>query len=133
MDGNEEVITVLKEIRDEARQTNARLDQTNARLDQTNVRLESLEGRVDSLEHTTADGFAECNARLNLHAERWDVLTRRQAESEMRLATEIVSLATITREVRDLLREKLEDHDMVIGHEHRIKALEARNGTRHPE
>jgi hypothetical protein len=31
-------IEILRGIRDEVRQTNARLDQTNARLDQTNAR-----------------------------------------------------------------------------------------------
>jgi len=85
----DDVLGVLKEIRDEAKQTNARLDQTNARLDQTNARLESLDGRVDFLERRVSKGFSE--------------LANKQAEVEMRLATEIVSLAAVTREVRDLL------------------------------
>jgi len=123
----DDVLAVLKEIRDEAKQTNARLgsvegliDQTNARLgsvegriDQTNVRLESLEGRVDFLERRVSKGLAD--------------LANRQAEVEMRVATEVVSLASVTREVRDLLERKLDDHEMVIGHEHRLKALEERD------
>lgn len=79
----DEVLAVLKEIRDEAKQTNARLDQTN-------TRLESLDGRVDDfLERRVSKGLAD--------------LASKQAETEMRLATEVVSLAAITREVRDLL------------------------------
>jgi hypothetical protein len=100
------VLEVLKEIRDEAKQTNARLDQTN-------TRLESLEGRVDFLERRASKWFAE--------------LANKQSEVEMRLATEIVSLTAVTREVRDLLERKLDDHEMVIGHEHRLKTLEERN------
>ena len=99
----DDVLTVLREIRDEAKQTNARLDQTNNR-------LESLEGRIDFLERRASKGLAD--------------LAVKQAEVEMRVATEVVSLAAVTREVRDLLEHKLDDHEMVIGHEHRIKALE---------
>jgi hypothetical protein len=92
----DKVLTVLKEIRDEAKQTN--------------TRLESLEGRVDFLERRMSKGLAD--------------LAAKQAEVEIRVATEVVSLAGVTREVRDLLERKLDDHEMVIGHEHRIKALE---------
>ena len=42
MTTNDPTLEVLKSIRDEVRQTNARLDQTNGRLDQTNERLEVL-------------------------------------------------------------------------------------------
>jgi hypothetical protein len=41
-----EAVQLLREIRDEARQTNARLDRTNACLDQTNARLEVVETTV---------------------------------------------------------------------------------------
>lgn len=65
-------VKILREIRDEARQTNARLDQTNARLDglqhemrdmhesigQTNVRL-------DSLQHEMRAGFEHVGQRID--------------------------------------------------------------------
>ena len=68
-----EVLEVLREIRDEEKKPN--------------VRLESIEGRVDFLEERTSKGFAVMNERLE--------------ESESRLATEVVALANVTREVRD--------------------------------
>jgi chromosome segregation ATPase len=69
-------LEILRQIRDEARATNERLDQTNERLDQTNERLDqtnerldrtnqhlaSFEARVDrrfrEQEEATRDGFA---------------------------------------------------------------------------
>ena len=42
-----EAVQILREIRDEVRQTNARLDQTNARLDQSNARLDQTVSRLD--------------------------------------------------------------------------------------
>jgi DNA repair ATPase RecN len=44
-----EAIEILREIRDEARQTNARLDQTNARLDQVVGRLDGLDSAMREL------------------------------------------------------------------------------------
>ncbi len=43
-------VEILKQIRDEARKTNERLDQTNERLDQTNERLGKLEHRQSETE-----------------------------------------------------------------------------------
>ncbi len=108
---NGEVLEVLKEIRDEAKQTNVRLEQTN-------IRLASLEGRVDFLEKRTSSGFANLSERL-------EALARQQAESEIRLATEVVSLADVTRDVRDLFARKLDDHHMVLNHEERLRTIES--------
>ncbi|HEX9405799.1 MAG TPA: hypothetical protein VF975_00675 [Thermoanaerobaculia bacterium] len=113
----DEILGVLREIRDEAKQTNVRLDQTNARLDQTNARLTSLEGRVDFLERRLSKGFSEMSESLN-------ALARAQADGELRLATEVVSLANVTRELRDVIAEKLTNH------EKRLKTLEKHNGPR---
>jgi len=65
-------LQVLREIRDQLRDTNARIDGTNQR-------LERPEGGVEALQ-------------------------RRQSESEVRLATELVAVAKAVQEVRDLLR-----------------------------
>lgn len=113
------ILEVLKEIRDEAKQTNARLDQTNAR-------LESLEGRVDFLEKRTTKGFEELGKQLEAHAERIHGLAGRRSESELRLATEVTALADVTRQVRDLLSSKLDDHATVIDHERRIRSIQDR-------
>ena len=111
-----EVIEVLKDIREEAKQTNAR--------------LASLEGRVEFLEKRTSHGFATLNERLESHVERLELLARQQAQSEIRLATEVLSLADVTRDVRDLISRKLDDHHMVLDHEERIATLESRIGDR---
>jgi division protein CdvB (Snf7/Vps24/ESCRT-III family) len=113
MDGNEEVITVLKEIRDEARQTNVRLDQVNARLDSMDGRLESIDGRLDFMDRRMSKGFER--------------LSRQFGEVEAQLVPQMASATGAMREVRDLLEMKLDDHAMVIDHEHRIKALERRD------
>jgi chromosome segregation ATPase len=96
-------LNVLKEIRDEVRKTNERLDQTNERLDQTNERLDGTNERLDRVE-------------------------RRQTEAEVRLATELVALSSAVREVRDLLTANLNVRDKIEQHEARISALERKAG-----
>lgn len=120
----DEILGVLREIRDEAKQTNARLDQTNARLDQTNTRLESLEGRVDFLERRVSKGLEDVRGTLDANAEQLRGLARAQADAELRVASELVSVAGVIREVRDLIVGKIDNH------EKRIKTLEKRNGSR---
>jgi predicted nucleic acid-binding Zn-ribbon protein len=88
MDPSDLTIEILKDIRGEVRQTNARLDQTNARLDQTNARLELTNERVES-------GFAD--------------VSRRIVESEIRTSTAIADLAGTVREMTSVLRMQ---HDL---------------------
>jgi hypothetical protein len=78
----DEVLTVLREIRDEAKQTNAR--------------LASLEGRTEFLERRVTAGFDKVAGQI-------DSVWHRLMESETRLATEVVSLASVTHQVKDLL------------------------------
>jgi chromosome segregation ATPase len=136
-----EIITVLREIRDESKQTNLRLEslegrveQTNLRLEslegrveQTNLRLESLEGRVEFVEKRLSHGLEGIKATL---VESIDLLTKQQTESELRLSSEVVSLADVTREVRDLLSGRLDDHRMILEHEERLKSIENRIADR---
>lgn len=109
---NGDVLEVLKEIRDEAKQTN--------------VRLASLEGRVEFLEKRTTKGFENLNEELQAHGQRIDEAVRHQAEIEIRLTTEVVSLSQLIRDVRDVLQERREDHLMMLNHEERITSLESR-------
>ena len=51
-------VTILREIRDEIREANTRLDLTNERLDLTNERLERLAHRVDR-------GFIHLDRRID--------------------------------------------------------------------
>lgn len=112
----DEILEVLKEIRDEAKQTN--------------TRLESLEGRVQFVERRLSSGFEGLTGRLDTYVERLDLITRRQTDGEFRLSSEVLSLADVTREVRDLLSRKLDDHQQVAEHEQRIRALEDRIADR---
>jgi hypothetical protein len=93
-------IEILKGIRDEVRSTNSHLDETNGRLD---ALRDSTEGRFDRLD-------------------------RRQAETEVRLSTELVAVVGAVREVRDLLREDLAVQSRIDDHERRIAAIETRVG-----
>ena len=101
MDPSDLTIEILKDIRGEVRQTNARLDQTNARLDQTNARLELTNERVES-------GFAD--------------VSRRIVESEIRTSTAIADLAGTVREMTSVLRTQHDlrprvercEHDIVL-------------------
>jgi chromosome segregation ATPase len=148
----DEILAVLREIRDEAKETNVRLEslegrveqtnvrleslegrveQTNVRLEslegrveQTNVRLESLEGRTDFLERRVTKGFETFTDQFAAFADRLDGIARQQAESEMRLASEVVGLTEVTRRLHDVIVRKLEDHDAVIDLQARVKVLE---------
>ena len=94
---------VLREIRDELKGTNQRLDRVEARVAGVEERVGGVEGSIGSLE-------------------------RRHAETEVRLATELVAVARAVTEVRDLLRDRLDDRDRVDDHEQRLRAIEQRLG-----
>jgi chromosome segregation ATPase len=74
------------------------------------------------------DEIKGTNHRLDRLEEQGGTLERRQSESEVRLATELVTVARAVTEVRDLLRERLDASDRVENHERRITALERRAG-----
>jgi hypothetical protein len=71
-------------------------DAVFARLEQTIARLKSLDERFDFLERSASKGLADVKESLNN-------LATSQDKFEMRVATELVSLADVTRQVRDLL------------------------------
>jgi hypothetical protein len=89
-------VRILSEIRDEIRGTRADL---SAKIDQTNARLEETNQKVD-------------------------LLARRQTETEVRLATEIVALAGAVDRTNKLLRERLDDRDRIDDIDRRVTALE---------
>ena len=60
-------VQILREIRDELKGTNARIDQTNARLDQTNERLDQTNERLGAVE-TTVNEMSEQLVFLVKHA-----------------------------------------------------------------
>ncbi|HUP24315.1 MAG TPA: hypothetical protein VNB06_15390 [Thermoanaerobaculia bacterium] len=117
---DDRMLQVLEAIRDEVRATNVRLETLDGHVQNTNERLESLEVRVQSTnaQLETLDGrVQDSNVRLGAVEERqqrveqhsadlgdrFDRMTRRQTESELRLSAEVAALADATKQVRDLL------------------------------
>jgi hypothetical protein len=78
------------------------------------------------------DQVAKTNERLDdLRTDltdRIDRLERRQTEDSIRLGTAVVGLAEAIGQVRDLLRDRLDDRAAIVNHEARITALERRAG-----
>ena len=72
------------------------------------------------------DAVRETNSRLNQTNERLDCLEQRQVETETRLATEVVAVATSVRELREVLLEDRNLRGQIADHERRIRALEQR-------
>lgn len=93
---NDLTVKILSEIRDELRGTRKELV---ARIDHTNATLEETNRKVD-------------------------LLARRQTETEVRLATEIVALAGAVDRTNQLLRERLDDRDRLDDIDRRVTALE---------
>lgn len=89
---------ILVQIRDEIRKTNERLDATRT----------------------------EVSFRIDATNDRLDRLDKRQAESEIRLSTELIAVAGAIREVRDLLREDRATREAVQRHETRFVDVEQR-------
>ncbi len=86
------------------------LRQIHQEIQRTNSRLESLEkgtnSRLESLEKGTSSRLQETNDRL-------ETIAWRQTESQMRLATELAAVAKAVGDVKDLLKERFEDHERV--------------------
>ena len=101
-------LVVLRQILGEQKATNRRLDATVQRLDATVERLDTTVERLDTT------------------VERLGALERRQSETEIRLATEIVAVAKAVGDVKTLLADRLDVKDKVDDHERRLTTLEAR-------
>jgi len=110
MEPTDLTIEILKNIRDEVRQTNGRLDQTNARLDRMNACLDQTNERVERVE----SGLSE--------------VSRRIVESEIRTSTAIAELAGTVREMTSVLRAQHDLRPRVERCERDIAALQHRVG-----
>jgi hypothetical protein len=102
-------IEILKSIRDEVRTTNVRIDDLR----------DEVRGSVGGLRDEVR------NTNLRIDALR-DETARRSTESETRVSTELVAVASAVREVRDLLRDDRQFRDQVTDHERRLSAIENR-------
>jgi uncharacterized coiled-coil DUF342 family protein len=98
-------IEILKGIRDLANSTR---DEFRGTFEELRAEIRGTNARID-----------DTNSRLG-------VIERRQVDSEIRIATELVALAGAVREVRDTLREDRASRGRLDDHERRIVALEKR-------
>ncbi len=88
----------------------------------TEVLIE-IRDEIRTLRSDLGNRIDETNSRL-------DRLERRQAESEVRVATELVAVAGAVNQLRDAILEDRELRNSVIDHERRIAALESRSESR---
>ena len=72
------------------------------------------------------DEIRGTNERLERLEARSEALERRQVESEIRLATEIVAVVGAVNHVSEVLKEDRQVRATVRNHEKRISALEKR-------
>lgn len=93
-------VEILKQIRDEVRQTNGRLDQTNASLDHLRTEM----------------------------GERFERAEKRQTDTEVRLATEIVAVVGAVNLAREAIIEDRQLRRQVADHEARLDSLERSAG-----
>jgi hypothetical protein len=111
MEQTDLTIEILKGIRDEVTKTNERLVELRTEL-------------VNEV-HETNGRLVELRSDLVDRVER---VERRQTETELRLATELVAVGGAVREVRDLLREDRALRERVNDHERRLSAIERHTG-----
>lgn len=74
------------------------------------------------------DEVKRTNDRLDQTNDRLDRLERRQTETEVRLSTELVAVASAVRDLSALLREDRAFRAKVEEHDQRIAALEKKVG-----
>jgi hypothetical protein len=98
-------------------------------METTDITVEILKGIRDELRdglRGVRQDLDKTNARLDETIVRLDRLERRQIESEMRIATQLVAVVGAVHEVRDALCEELGVRRQVEDHERRLRALESR-------
>jgi chromosome segregation ATPase len=115
---NEQMVKLLGEIRDELKATR---QEFGAELKATR------EGFADELKLTRKElssRLDETNSRLDGTNSRLERVERHQVESEVRLATEIVAVATAIDQLNATLTDTRKLRAQVTDHESRLRALE---------
>ncbi len=107
MDVSDITVEILKSIRDEVKSAREGLGQE----------IRGVREDLVSVRDELRSEIRGTNLRL-------DTLERRQVETETRLASELVGVAHVMGEVRDLLRDRLDLRDDVRDLDRRVTALE---------
>ncbi len=87
--------------------------------------LQSVREEIRDVRTELRDGLAGVREEILGVSTRVDRLERRQTEGEIRVATELVAIAGVMREVRDELREDRALRVRVDDHERRLRAIES--------
>ncbi len=110
-DNDNLILRILAELRDELRETNARIDrssaQTSARIDQTNARIDQVSAAVRRAVEDTA-------ARFN--------------EGEIRAATRHTDLVASSRDLHTMLEDRFDLRDSVERIETDVELLKRKVG-----
>lgn len=106
-DGSVENLTlvILREIRDEIRGTNTRLDHTNARLDHANARLDDTNARLDDTKTELGVRLEEINTNLTSRLEALETATIRGFEGVRRDLDGLAGRIDLTNQRLDGLRD----------------------------
>jgi hypothetical protein len=91
--------------------------------------LGGVRDEIAGLRAETKSELREVRLAIEATNERVASVERRQAETEVRLATEIVAVAGAVRDLRDVLVADREMRTQVADHEGRIQKLERRTGS----
>lgn len=91
----------------------------------SDVMIKILQQIRDELKATRA----QLSERLDATNERLEGLERRQVATEVRLATELVSVATAIGDLKKVMIEDRRLRAQVSDHESRIKALERKKAS----
>jgi hypothetical protein len=93
-------------------------------MEPTDVTIEILRSIRDELH----EGLAGVRHELAGITGRMDRVERRQTEAELRVATELVAISGVVREIRDAYREERALSHRVEDHERRLSEVERRVG-----
>ncbi len=91
--------------------------------------LQEIRGEIRQLRDDMNERIGETNSRLDSTNEHLESLGRRQTETEVRLATEIIAVAQAVKDVKDLLHENIDVRPRVEDHERRLSLIEERLGN----
>jgi hypothetical protein len=98
-------------------------------MEPTDITLEILKSLRDELHHGLNGVCEDLREGLAGVTERIDRLERRQTETDLRIATELVAIAGAVREIRDAYREERALSHRVDDHERRRSDVERRVGA----
>lgn len=90
--------------------------------------LKQIRDEVVGLRGELRETRTALSERIDQTNEKVDALARLQTATEIRRATELITVSHAVTSVRETIREKLDDRQRVDDHERRLGALERKAG-----